>query len=193
MDDKASVLAEVCRALTANKFEEASAILVERYPFVRPTNQGRKISVPQMLATFRRDGFIDRYSGARLVSLPALRLISKRLPVQFPFHPNWRMDSCHIALWELAPTVDHVVPVARGGANDESNWVTTSQLRNSAKANFTPEELGWSMCDRGNIKEWDGLSGWFVAQVAAEQTLLNDPYFSQWFRAYSAVTSGAES
>jgi hypothetical protein len=77
-----------------------------------------------MLAVFRRDGFIDRYSGVRLVCPATLRLISKRLPEQFPFHRNGRFDVCHFGFWELFPTIDHYVPVARGGADDESNWIT---------------------------------------------------------------------
>ncbi|MFF0818704.1 HNH endonuclease [Rhodococcus sp. NPDC003318] len=52
------------------------------------------------------------------------------------------MSQTHFAYWELFPTIDHIVPVTRGGADDESNWVTTSMLRNSAKAHWTLDELG---------------------------------------------------
>lgn len=51
------------------------------------------------------------------------------------------MSECHIVYWELFPTIDHIVPVARGGRNSEENWVSTSMLRNSAKFNGTLEEL----------------------------------------------------
>ncbi|HBZ29901.1 MAG TPA: HNH endonuclease, partial [Nitrosomonas nitrosa] len=30
------------------------------------------------------------------------------------------MDACHIAYWELSPTLDHVVPVTLGGAE---KWI----------------------------------------------------------------------
>ena len=43
-------------------------------------------------------------------------------------------------------TIDHVIPVARGGADDESNVVTTSMLRNSAKSNWLLDEVGWPRC-----------------------------------------------
>jgi hypothetical protein len=167
MDDKATVLADVCAALSGNQSIEAGAILQERYPFVplvktRGPNLVRRML---MLKVFSRDGFIDRYSGARLVCGAALRLISKRLPQQFPFQSNWRTDSCHFAFWELVPTLDHILPVSRGGLDDESNWVTTSMLRNSAKANFTLDELGWPLYPPGDMKDWDGLLGWFVDLV----------------------------
>jgi hypothetical protein len=155
MDDKAAVLADVCAALSGNQLEEAGAILRKRYPFVPLINVGRRYSVRQMLTAFVRDGFIDRYCGARLVCVAALRLISKRLPDQFPFQTNWRTDACHFAFWELVPTLDHILPVSRGGADDESNWATTSMLRNSAKANCTLDELGWSLCPPDDMKDCD--------------------------------------
>ena len=67
MDDKAAVLAEVCVALSGNQPDKARAILREEYPFVPLANVGRRYSVDQMLAAFVRDGFVDRYSGMRLV------------------------------------------------------------------------------------------------------------------------------
>ncbi|MFZ1427770.1 MAG: hypothetical protein WAS21_13460 [Geminicoccaceae bacterium] len=46
---------------------------------------------------FTRDGFVDRYSGERLVFPGTLRLLAKLLPNEFPFHSNWRTDACHFA------------------------------------------------------------------------------------------------
>jgi hypothetical protein len=158
MDDKAAVLVDVCAALSGNQLEKAAAILHERYPFVPLVKGGRRYSIGQMLRVFVRDGFVDRYSGTRLVCAPALRLISMHLPGQFPFQTNWRTDVCHFAFWDLAPTIDHIAPVSRGGADDERNWATTSMLRNSAKANFTLDELGWPLRPTpGGMKDWDGL------------------------------------
>ena len=182
MDDKAAVFADVCAAL-CNQPDEAGAILRKRYPFVPLINVGRRYSVRQMLTAFVRDGFIDRYCGARLVCVAALRLISKRLPDQFPFQTNWRTDACHFAFWELAPTLDHIMPVSRGGTDDERNWVTTSMLRNSAKGNFTLDELGWSLYPSGDMKDWDGLLGWFIEQANADRAVLDDPYLREWFTA----------
>jgi len=57
------------------------------------------------------------------------------------------------------------VPVSRGGKNDESNLVSTSQLRNNAKSNWLLEELGWTLHDPGNLEEWDSLTKWFCAYI----------------------------
>lgn len=181
MEDKSAVLADVCVALTAKQLADAADILRQRYPFVPLVNVGRHYSVRQMLGVFERDGFIDRYSGSRLVLPATLRLISRRLPEQFPFHRNGRFDTCHFAFWELFPTIDHLVPIARGGADDESNWITTSMVRNAAKCTLTLDELGWSLWPPGNDGEWDGLVGWFIDQAKADRTILDDVYFRQWF------------
>jgi len=59
----------------------------------------------------------------------------------------------------LFPTIDHVVPVARGGADDETNWVATSMLRNSANANWTLAELGWALRPASRDDTWDSMIG----------------------------------
>ena len=118
--------------------------IASEYPFTPPTNAWRKYSAGQYMEVFVRDGFIDRYSGRRLVFPGTLRLLSLLLLQEFPFHPNWKTDACHFAFWELFPTIDVIVPVSRGGLDREDNWVSTSMLLNAAKANFTLEELGWS-------------------------------------------------
>jgi hypothetical protein len=180
MDDKAAILTEVCAALSANDPYDAAAILQQRYPFVPIEKIERRYSIPQMIATFARDGFICRYSGMRLVCGAALRLISKRIPDQFPFHRNGRFNACHMAYWDLLPTIDHIHPVSRGGADEGHNWATTSMVRNAAKANFTLDELGWELCPPGDINAWDGLLGWFVNQATSDQTIREDPYMRQW-------------
>ena len=93
------------------------------------------------------------------------------------------MDACHWAFYELFPTVDHKVPNTRGGKNDDENLVTTSQIHNSAKANFLLEELGWALHPQGNVQEWDGLTSWFVSQIQHDELLKSDKSLAQWYRA----------
>lgn len=63
-----------------------------------------------------------------------MRVLSVIVPDDFPCHPNGRMDRTHRAFWDPFPTFDHVVPIARGGADDETNYATTSMMRNQIKA-----------------------------------------------------------
>lgn len=52
-----------------------------------------------------------------------------------------------IAKKELS--LDHVTPLSRGGADDESNWKETHKACNSAKGALTYEEyVQWLMLER---------------------------------------------
>lgn len=185
--EKAGILARVCVAIGAGDIEHGRQILRTEYPFTPVAKTSRKYTERQCLRVFYRDGFLDRYSGAKLVHPGALRTLSLIVPEEFPAHPNWAMSQSHFAFWELFPSIDHLVPVARGGADDESNWVSTSMLRNSAKAHWTLDELGWTLSPPGDHTEWDGLAGWFVDYLHTHPELVADKYLARWFRATSDV------
>lgn len=180
------MLLDVCAALTNRQVGHAGAILRDRYPFEPPLDRKRQSRPARDVRIFCRDGFVDRYSGERLVFPGTLRLLAKLLPNEFPYHPNWKTTACHLAFWELSPTIDHIVPFSHGGADSESNLVTTSMLRNSAKANFTLERLGWSLTPRGDLSEWDGLMSWFLIQVEENPRILDDN-LRMWQRAAQAA------
>lgn len=191
--DKAGVLAAVAAELDRGDLAGARDLILADYPFVPLSNVGRKYSILDSTRVFARDGFLDRYSGMRLVFPGALRLLSDLMPDIFPHHPHWRTDKAHFAYWELFPTIDHVVPVSRGGEDADPNWVTTSMLRNAAKSNFTIEELGWKLRAPGNLEHWDGLMGWFVKRCAADPALARDARLRAWYRASLALyTSNGE-
>ena len=184
--DKTAIIEALCDGI-ARGDDVAVATAVKEYPFTLQANAGRGYSAIEATRIFVRDGFIDRYSGARLVHPAVLRLISKRLPQEFPFHSNWKMTDTHPAYWELAPTVDHIIPVARGGADSEENWITTSMLRNAAKANWTLDELGWPLLPPGDFSEWDGLTRWMVGYVEQHGIPGQDRYIVRWHKAACEV------
>src|SRR5262245_43095336 len=160
--EKGCVIAAICRALTDESMAEAEAIVRRDYPFDPAPVTARRFRPVEYTQVFVRDGFIDRYSGDRLIFPPVLRVLSFVLPTLFPYHPKWKTDETHPAYWEVSATLDHVIPVSRGGADDESNWVTTSMARNGAKMNWTLDELGWELRPAGAISEWDGMMNWFL-------------------------------
>jgi len=178
-----AVIAEVCDAVGNGLLDDARIVLQQRYPFTPVNREKRQYNDYQKTCVFLRDGFVDRYSGEKLVFPPVLRLLSKLMPEEFPFHKNWKISECHAAYWQLFPSIDHIVPVARGGANEESNWVCTSQLRNSAKSNWLLEELGWRLHDPGDLRDWDGLLGWFMNYALRNPETLDDAYSHSWYNA----------
>ncbi len=183
MAEKSSVIAAVCRALAEGAADEAVSIAKRDYPFAPESITKRQYGPVESTRLFVRDGFADRYTGERLIFPPVLRILSGALPAQFPFHPNWKTEVTHPAYWEVGATVDHLVPVTRGGADNESNWVTTSMARNSAKMNWTLDDLGWTLHPPGNFRDWDGLVGWFLAYIVAHPEILVSTSLKAWHRA----------
>ena len=134
------------------------------------------------LKIFMRDGFIDRYSGEKLIFPGTLKVFSAIYPNEFPYHKNGKMTVGHMAYWQLFPTIDHVEPFASGGRNDDDNFVTTSMMNNSVKANYTLEELNWKLFPEGDINDWDGMTRWFRNYVGDHRNLLSDKYIENWYR-----------
>ena len=174
---------KACEKVKQKKFEDAKKIIIKNLKFKPLDNAGRGgYTEAEKTKVFRRDGFIDRYSGKKLVYQPVLRILSDLMKKEFPFHKNWKMSECHIAYWKLVPTIDHKKPVSRGGKDEYKNWITTSQLGNSAKSNWTLEELGWKLKPSGNLKNWDGMMGWFMEYVK-ENKMQNVSYIKKWYKA----------
>jgi hypothetical protein len=124
----------------------------------------------------------------RLVFLGTLRALSLLLPKQFPYHRNWKQSQTHAAFWELYPTIDHVIPLARGGSDDGGNVVTTSMVRNAAKGSWLLEELGWSTTLAAKVEGWDGLLGWFIHAFERHEIMRKDPSLRTWHKVAKLAT-----
>jgi 5-methylcytosine-specific restriction endonuclease McrA len=122
-------MAEIAKGDT----RKAAELVRERYPFVPPVER-QGISIIDRIRVFLRDGFIDRYGGVKLFFPPVLELISLEIPEAFPSHRNGKASETHVAHWELYPSVDHLVPLTRGGAHEMDNWVTRSMSRYQRRA-----------------------------------------------------------
>lgn len=180
--EQALVVSEMIRYILDGRQDLAKECIEEDYPFVDTKAASRRYSDKEKFRIFVRDGFIDRYSGKKLVNPGVLKCLSVYFPREFPYHPHWKMDSCHAAYWELLPTIDHICPVARGGEDKPENWVCTSMLNNSIKSNWTLGELRWSLCPPGNCADWDGLTGEFLQTVEKNPDLMLDSYIKKWYR-----------
>lgn len=191
--DRIQVLAKVCAALETRELAAATSLLLKGYPFVSIAPGKRKFRQLPYTRVFIRDGFIDRYSGEQLVFPPVLRLLSHALPEQFPYHSNWKMEVTHPAYWQLSATVDHLVPIAASGADDPSNWVTTSMAHNSAKMNWTLAELRWELKPPGDFRKWDGLLNWSLRYAERHPDAVSDNGVRAWLRAGSIAITEAMS
>lgn len=164
MENGAEIIERVVSAVTSGSDDLARSILVKEYPLVPPCEkESRAYSQLQALEVFIRDGFIDRYNGHRLVYPSVLYALADRFPGEFPLGGGKRKS--HSAHWDLFPTIDHLVPVAKGGKDASSNWVTTSMTTNMAKSDTPLEVLGWEVCEPGKFEEWDGLCSWYAEYI----------------------------
>ncbi len=183
MNDGSQIISRITKALISDDISKASHIATTEWAFEKTKIHKRNYSPKQLMQVFIRDGFCDRYSGTRLVHPGMLRLLSVILPDDFPFQKNWKMTETHYVFWKLFPSLDHVVPISRGGVDEASNWATTSQLRNSAKSNWTLDELGWEMLDLECLDKWDGLSSHFILLAEGNPSFLDIPYIKRWYLA----------
>lgn len=162
----------------------AIEVIQSGYPFQHPVKRERTYTMREMLEVFFRDGFIDRYSGEKLVHPGMLRVLSDQLGADvFPYDSHWKTSACHPAYWKYQPTVDHITPVSFGGEDSIDNWVTTSFSRNLAKSNTAMEQLGWELKEPGDLKDWDGLTWDFLALYEENAELHSVLRIRQWYQA----------
>lgn len=122
----------------------------------------RRASVPvaTTFTVFRRDSWTCRYCGGETVALPVLRVLSSLYPDAFPYHPNWKAGQVHPAYLLISTSLDHVMPGGRGGSwSDPANLVTSCWPCNTGKADFTMDELGWTLLSEDEVRsDWTGLT-----------------------------------
>ena len=156
--DKVEILEDVSKYILINNINGAKRIIETHYPFKKPIVKIRKYTDKEKMKQFVKDGFIDRYSGQKLVNPGLLKVLSYYMPDVFPYHSHWKMENCHNAYWELVPTLDHIFPIA-----------------------WTLKQLNWKLYESGDFKIYDGLTSLFVQLVEADETLLNDSYIYRWY------------
>lgn len=179
----AETLRQVSEMLSSGDSVSAAEVLSSAFPTPPASTPRSPWSLARLTKVFIRDGFTDRYFGEPLVFPGALRALSVLSPSLFPYHRNWKQSLTHSIYWSHYPTIDHVVPVARGGADDESNVVTTSMLSNAAKSNWLLSELGWHTTHAPLAATWDGLLVWFCREYERNEKLRQEPSLRQWYKA----------
>jgi hypothetical protein len=61
-------------------------------------------------------------------------------------------------------------------------------LQNAAKANFLLDELRWFLHSPGDLRQWDGLTTWFLNWAAKDKSILTDAYLRRWHDAARLTT-----
>ncbi len=111
------------------------------------------------LSIFRRDGWRCRFCGSRVISRRARTIIATLFPAEARWGKSFHTQK-HCALGSLAASLDHIVPHARGGSNEESNLVTACTPCQFGRNQWTLEEVGFTdPRSRAPVPDaWDGLT-----------------------------------
>jgi len=146
------------------------------------TEHRASLPVSLQASVMQRDGFACRYCERRTVPPVVLRVFAVLFPTEFPYHPNWRRDSTHVAFWQIASSVDHLVAGTEGGLwTDPDNLVNACWTCNIRKSNLSLDDLGWSL--RPLRSGWDGLTRLYPGLWAAAGS--PDPSSHRpWLRAF---------
>jgi 5-methylcytosine-specific restriction endonuclease McrA len=106
--------------------------------------------------TFERDQYTCRFCGTKTIDLEVLKALSRYFPAEFPYDSAWKHGVSSLVYWTHSTSLEHVLPIARGGLDDISNYATTCYACNDARGDLLLEEIGWK--DRlSSPVSWDGL------------------------------------
>ena len=86
---KCDVITLACEALSKGQLEESKEIIKVRYRFDMVETKKWNFSKTKLLQVFIRDGFIDRYSGEKLIPTGALSVLSELMPEGRLCLRNW--------------------------------------------------------------------------------------------------------
>ena len=86
--DKSAVISNITSLLLDDNETAAKTIIRQEYPHKHVEIEKCTYTMTQKMNQFMRDGFIDRYSGKKLLNPGILKIISYYFPDEFPYHPH---------------------------------------------------------------------------------------------------------
>jgi 5-methylcytosine-specific restriction endonuclease McrA len=138
----------------------AEALEAIAYP---PRDMPRRPTLPRrtVVQVLHRDRFHCRYCNGQTILHPISRLLGTLFPEAYPYHANWKAGLTHPAIIARTSVVDHVIPGTQGGSwTDVNNMVTACWPCNAIKADFTLDQLGWTVQPITDAA-WDGLVAYY--------------------------------
>lgn len=149
----------------------------------------RSVSVRQIAAIYARDFYHCRYCGNAVILTPVMRLFARQYPEVLPYHRNWKAGMTHPAFMALSATLDHVDPIAFGGAlSDPKNLVCACWTCNAKKSDLSLAAIRWELQPQ-QPTDWDGLSGAYRTLWEIAGTPVLGPNEREWMSAIDALTA----
>ena len=91
MKEKAELIKDISFCLMNNDKMATLEIINIYYKFSNKDIKVRKRSEYEKLEKYLNDGFIDSYTGEKLIFSGMLNIISNYFPKEFPYHSHWKM------------------------------------------------------------------------------------------------------
>lgn len=86
--DKITTIKLSAESILTGNTEAAKNVINKEYPFKKLKPEGRSYTDKEKYEQFVRDGFIDRYSGEKLVNPGLLKVLSFYMPDIFPYQSH---------------------------------------------------------------------------------------------------------
>ncbi|GAA1822482.1 HNH endonuclease [Agromyces salentinus] len=147
---------------------------------VRPRNESLRAQV------FIRDGFRCTYCGGRAVPRCILVAVHDLFPDAVGYDVHYKRGKIHPVFWALAPEADHVVAHSRGGPNVLGNLTTLHAACNTRKSDLLIDDMPPVGFARAG-DDWDGLTSFYPALVAAGAGVTRPAYHREWVRRYARL------
>lgn len=145
-------------------------------------------SIRVIAQVYERDRYQCRYCGHRVVLTAVLRMLSRLYPDVINYTSNWTAGKTHPAFATLSATLDHIEPVATGGAGlDPDNLACACWSCNRRKGDLALSDLGWTLRDPHD-DGWRGLADLYVPLWHALGSPALGDYDREWMRAVVAAT-----
>lgn len=148
----------------------------------------RKLRMPAkafQASVFIRDRYFCRYCNKSTVALPVMNAIAAIYPMTYRLHPHWKATETDVSFWIDMASLDHIIPLTRGGTNETSNLATSCWRCNELKGGSLLTEIGWTI-QRPQAMDWDGLSSKLADLVA----VIPDGHirYRAWVEAFEAAS-----
>jgi len=135
---------------------------------------GRK-NIPKkiQLEVWKRDSWHCRYCGKPVFFSPTLKLLDQINPNHTYYHKNGKTGKMLELFQKMWASVDHIVPISKGGENEIDNYATACWKCN---LKFREKMVGK---DKSNpldpeAKEWDGFSGLYPSLIRLTEQKENE-------------------
>ena len=127
--DKSAVISNITSLLLEGNKMAAQTVICQEYPHEQVEIEKRAYTMAQKMNQFISDGFIDRYSGQKLLNPGILKVLSCYFPEEFPYHPHWKMTHTHIAYWEDVYEYNNPNGTQMMPTHNQYIWLNNSLMR----------------------------------------------------------------